>query len=209
MTLKERMRCALFRNISRMELLVRLSRPTALALRVGKLSRWKSTKKTVCLSYERSNTSFSVRKSLLSTSQVQQPVPSPSHNSSTSKDTEVTSTSSDKAVDLGSPEQDAEKTPNAKFGDLLENSQFVKAMDPVGKQVEAEIIAVVEEKLYVDFGCKFHAVIPCPEPQNERYRRGEKVIITVKDLEVTEHFIGDSKHTSLLEAKAEFVRLVI
>ena len=93
------------------------------------------------------------------------------------------------------------------FQYLFENSQFVKALDPVGKEVEAEIIAVVGDKLYVDFGCKFHAVVSRPEGQ-EKYCIGAKVIVIVKDLEITDHFIGDSKHRSLLEAEVKLVRLV-
>lgn len=95
------------------------------------------------------------------------------------------------------------------FEQLFEKSQFVKAMDPVGKEVEADVLAVVEDKLYVDFGCKFHAVVSCPDTVRERIHRGTKVIVVVKDLEVTQSFIGASKHDSLLEATAEFVRLQV
>lgn len=95
------------------------------------------------------------------------------------------------------------------FQNLFENSQFVKALDPVGKEVEAEIIAIVEDKLYVDFGCKFHAVVTCPDTHKEKCQKGTKIIIEVKDLEVTKHFIGDSKHRSLLEAEANFVRPIV
>lgn len=95
------------------------------------------------------------------------------------------------------------------FQNLFENSQFVKALDPVGKEVEAEIIAIVEDKLYVDFGCKFHAVVTCPDTHKEKCQKGTKIIIEVQDLEVTRHFIGDNKHKSLLEAEANFVRPIV
>ena len=85
----------------------------------------------------------------------------------------------------------------------------MKSLDPVGKEVEAEVIAVAGDKLYVDFGCKFHAVVPLPETSRERYCTGAKVIVVVKDLEVTGHFIGDNRHHSLLEAEADLVRLVV
>lgn len=94
------------------------------------------------------------------------------------------------------------------FQYLFENSQFVRAADPAEKEVEGEIVAVEGDKVYVDFGCKFHAVVSCPEAQRERCQRGGKVIIALQDLEVTKHFIGDTKHNSLLEAEAKFVRLV-
>lgn len=95
------------------------------------------------------------------------------------------------------------------FQHLFENSQFVKALNPVGKEVEAEVLAVVEDKLYVDFGCKFHAVVTCPDTVRKSVCRGTKLIIVVRDLEVTQAFIGGSKHDSLLEATAEFVRLQV
>ena len=95
------------------------------------------------------------------------------------------------------------------FQNLFENSRFVKALDPVGKEVEAEIIAIVEDKLYIDFGCKFHAVVTCPDTHKEKCQKGTKVIIEVKDLEVTKHFIGDNKHQSLLEAEATFIRPIV
>lgn len=96
---------------------------------------------------------------------------------------------------------------NDSFASLFENSQFVKALDPVGKEVEAKIVAVTEDKLYIDFGGKFHAVVPCPDTQKEKYCKGAKVIVVVQDLETTGHFIGDNKHNTLLEAKVELVRL--
>lgn len=105
------------------------------------------------------------------------------------------------------PGEDSAMYPEGSFEQLFEKSQFVKAMDPVGKEVEADVLAVVEDKLYVDFGCKFHAVVSCPDTVRERVHRGTKVIVVVKDLEVTQAFIGGSKHDSLLEATAQFVRL--
>ncbi len=106
-------------------------------------------------------------------------------------------------------EEDPAKYQEGTFQYLFEKSKFVQSMDPVGKEVEAEIIAVVGDKLYVDFGCKFHAVVPLPEGNRERYCTGAKVIVVVRDVEVTGHFIGDNRHHSLLEAEAELVRLVI
>ena len=99
--------------------------------------------------------------------------------------------------------------PEGSFQELFEKSKFVKALDPVGKEVEADVIAVVEDQLYVDFGCKFHAVVPCPDSVKGKVHRGAKVIVIVKDLEVTRAFIGASKHDSLLEATAEFIRLQV
>lgn len=92
------------------------------------------------------------------------------------------------------------------FETLFENSQFVRIMNPVGKRVKGEIIAVVGDNLYVDFGCKFHAVVKIPEDgEKELYRKGGMVVVVVKSLELTDHFLGASKHISLLEAEAELI----
>ena len=91
------------------------------------------------------------------------------------------------------------------FRSLLANSRLLAFGDPVGKTFEAEVIAVVDDQLYVDFGSKFHAVIPKPASRGEQFKRGTKLEVLVKDLEVTQHFLGDSTTTSLLEAHVEFV----
>ena len=93
------------------------------------------------------------------------------------------------------------------FRELWNNSQFVQSIDPVGKETEAEIIAVVGEKVYVDFGSKFHAVVPLPEKDSDHYVVGARVLILIKDLEMTDHFIGAKRHISLLEAEAELIGL--
>ena len=76
-------------------------------------------------------------------------------------------------------------------------------VDPVGKIVEGEVIAVTAEHLYIDFGFKFHGVVNKPQASPEEYTKGTRVAVLVKDLEVTEHFLGSSRHTSMLEADIE------
>ena len=93
------------------------------------------------------------------------------------------------------------------FKQLFDNSQFVKSIDPVGNVAEGEILAVSGEKIYVDFGSKFHAVVDMPVMEQDRYVQGAKVVILVKNLEMTGHFLGAKKHISLLEAEAELVGL--
>lgn len=93
------------------------------------------------------------------------------------------------------------------FKQLFDNSQFVKSIDPVGKIAEGEILTVTGEKIYVDFGSKFHAVVDMPKKSRECYVEGAKVIILVKNLEMTGHFLGAKRHISLLEAEAELVGL--
>ncbi len=89
------------------------------------------------------------------------------------------------------------------FAELFRNSQLAKIGNPIGKKVEGEVIAVVSGNMYVDFGHKFHAVVPVPEANPEAYVKGARVIVRVRDLELTSHFLGDGKDTSLLEAEVD------
>ena len=89
------------------------------------------------------------------------------------------------------------------FKELFESSKFAKMVDPVGQEVEGEVIAVTEEHLYIDFGFKFHGVVDKPSGKGKRLSKGSRVVVLVNDLEVTEHFQGASKHASLLEADIE------
>ena len=92
------------------------------------------------------------------------------------------------------------------FRELFERSKFAAIVDPVGQEVEGEVLAMVGEKMYVDFGCKFHAVVPVPDQaESGSYEKGSRVVVRVLDLEMTDHFIGDHRDTSLLEAEAELV----
>ena len=104
-----------------------------------------------------------------------------------------------------------DKTPQSygkdTFQYLFENSKFVEALDPIGNEVEGEVIAVEEEKLYVDFGCKFHAVVECRD--KGAFPVGTKVIIHLDDLEAIGQFLGESTHHSLLEAQATLVRPLV
>lgn len=95
------------------------------------------------------------------------------------------------------------ETNRQSFASLFESTQFARILNPVGKKVEAEVIAVVEDKLYVDFGCKFHAVVHRPEENKEEFVEGARVVVLVKDLEMSMHPLGSSKDLSLLEAEVE------
>ena len=67
--------------------------------------------------------------------------------------------------------------------------------------MEGKIIAKTKDHLYVDFGCKFHGVVKRPKPKSEPWLiDGSRVRVLVKDLEITGHFQGASKHRSMLEA---------
>lgn len=96
-------------------------------------------------------------------------------------------------------------TGHKSFKELFKETRFAKAVDPIGSKVKGEVIAIVDGNLYVDFGCKFHAVTPIPEGKERLYKEGSEVIIRLEDLEATCHFQGNSKDTSLLEAQAALV----
>ena len=87
------------------------------------------------------------------------------------------------------------------FAEIFRNSRFVRMGNPVGMKVKGTIIAVSGGNLYVDFGCKFHAVASVPDEKPELYCKGKGVVVQVEDLELTSHFLGGSKDTSLLEAE--------
>ena len=94
------------------------------------------------------------------------------------------------------------------FEDLFKASKFVDMLDPVGKIVDGKIIAVDGPNLYIDFGGKFHGVAIRPHRLSERYIKGARVKVLVKDLEVSMHFLGSNTDTSLLEASIEIVGLL-
>ena len=91
------------------------------------------------------------------------------------------------------------------FAEIFKRSKFAATLDPVNEKVEGEVLAVVDDKMFVDFGCKFHAVVPVPKSRAKSYGKGTRVKLRILDLEMTDHFIGDHKDTSLLEAKAQLL----
>ncbi|XP_065907860.1 small ribosomal subunit protein bS1m-like [Dysidea avara] len=93
------------------------------------------------------------------------------------------------------------------FKDMFEASKFVNMIDPVGKIVDGKIIAVDGNKLYIDFGGKFHGVVERPVKKASGYIKGVKVNVLIKDLEIGMHFLGSNRDTSLLEASIELVGL--
>ena len=90
------------------------------------------------------------------------------------------------------------------FSDLFQRSKFATMLDPANQKVEGKVLAVVNNNMYVDFGFKFHAVVPVPK-DGDGYAKGTRVVVRVVDLEMTNHFIGDHRDISLLEAEAEFI----
>ncbi len=106
-----------------------------------------------------------------------------------------------------SPSKDVSTYKKGSFEDLFKNSNFVRTVNPVDKDVEGVVIAVENDKMYVDFGGKFHGVTNLPE-DTFGCHVGARVVVTVKELEAVGHFIGDFKHHSLMEAAIQFKRLI-
>lgn len=122
---------------------------------------------------------------------------------------------------------------NATFASLLRNSPFIdvsisplrsyygllynkpinnivlfKMGDPEGKIVKGEIIHVVNDDLYIDFGWKFYCVCPKPNRNPELYVRGTKVRLMIKDLELSTRFLGSDTDLTLLEADCKLLNVV-
>ncbi|XP_030752885.1 28S ribosomal protein S28, mitochondrial [Sitophilus oryzae] len=94
------------------------------------------------------------------------------------------------------------------FASLLKNSKFIDLGDPEGKVVLGKIFHIVEDDLYIDFGWKFHCVCPRPEKNASNYKRGAKVRLRIKQLELSSKFLGYEKDLTLLEADCALLGLV-
>ena len=114
--------------------------------------------------------------------------------------------SQSEATDL-SPETPPTQDEKSKWGfaDLLRNSNLVRSGMVAGKTVPGVVTAVVGKNLYIDFGGKFHAVVTPDPHKTKKWRAGAEVWVRVNDLEHTGHFLGSSKHVSLLEASVDLV----
>ena len=72
--------------------------------------------------------------------------------------------------------------------------------DPVRKTVVGRIYHVVDDDLYIDFGHKFPCVCQRPSHDKFKYVRGAEVKLLIKDLEMSQKFLGYEKEMTLLEA---------
>ncbi|KAF5397060.1 Deoxyhypusine synthase [Paragonimus heterotremus] len=97
----------------------------------------------------------------------------------------------------------ARRNPNAEqsFATLLRNSPFIQLGDFESREVIGVVIENVNETdLYIDFGGKFHCV--CPQPSEQHYPRGSLVRLRLRDPEMTNKFMINTKGISLCEADA-------
>jgi len=86
------------------------------------------------------------------------------------------------------------------FASLLRNSTFIQMGNPIGKVVVGRVFHVVDDDLYVDFGFKFPCVCKKPRMSRTVYTRGKKVRLLIKDLEMSERFLGFDKPMTIMEA---------
>ncbi|KAG7199540.1 hypothetical protein KM043_014151 [Ampulex compressa] len=100
----------------------------------------------------------------------------------------------------------AEKPPT--FPSLLRNSALMDLGDPEGKYVHGNIVDIVGDDLYIDFGWKFNCVCPRPKVDPTLYVRGAKVLLLVKSLELSSKFLGAKKDLTILEADCILVSLL-
>ncbi|XP_071441624.1 small ribosomal subunit protein bS1m [Hetaerina americana] len=94
------------------------------------------------------------------------------------------------------------------FCTLLRNSKFIDLGDPEGKLVEGTIYHIVDDDLYIDFGWKFPCVCSRPTRNGSYYVRGAKVLLRLKELELSTRFLGAERDLTLLEADATLTALL-
>ncbi|TNN08194.1 28S ribosomal protein S28 [Schistosoma japonicum] len=87
------------------------------------------------------------------------------------------------------------------FSTLLRYSPFIQLGDFESRELIGVVIDNVDNTdLYIDFGGKFHCV--CSQPANHFYPRGSLVRIRLKNPELTDKFMINTKGISIFEADA-------
>merc|ERR1711913_269079 len=94
----------------------------------------------------------------------------------------------------------SERATTQTFANLIRNCKLTQMGDPVGKTVVGKIYHVVDDDLYIDFGNKFPCVCQRPRENKYKYVRGAEVKLLIKDLEMSQRFLGYDKEMTLLEA---------
>lgn len=94
------------------------------------------------------------------------------------------------------------------FAILFRESKYLQIGDPDGRIVNGKIVEVVQDDLYIDFGGKFYCVCKKPQAKSMEYVRGAKVRLRLRDLELSNYFMGAARDITLLEADAVLLGLL-
>ena len=96
-----------------------------------------------------------------------------------------------------------------KFLEMLRESNWMKMGDPRQKMFRGIVINQIGNQVYVDYGYKFYGVFKIPEGMEpEQFVTGTKLLVLVKELELTQHFLGEDSLFSLLESEIQFQSLI-
>ncbi|KAI6658574.1 28S ribosomal protein S28, mitochondrial [Oopsacas minuta] len=99
--------------------------------------------------------------------------------------------------------------PEPNFLEMLRESNWMKMGDPRKKKFRGIVINQVGNQVYVDYGYKFFGVFKVPDGMEpSQLKIGTKLLILVKELELTQHFLGEESMFSLLESEIEFDSII-
>ncbi|CAH8513216.1 unnamed protein product [Schistosoma margrebowiei] len=106
-----------------------------------------------------------------------------------------------KEMDISKLLSERSKSSEKSFHTLLRYSPFIQLGDFRSRELIGVVIDNVDDTdLYIDFGGKFHCV--CHQPANQFYPRGSLVRIRLKNPELTDKFMVNTKGVSIFEADA-------
>lgn len=136
------------------------------------------------------------------------PVDLPS-NEEKPKEFEETADTSQTDPEVFEDEENVPVETQPKFLEVLRESNWMKMGDPRKKTFRGIVINRIGNQVYVDYGYKFHGVFKVPETMEpEQFGTGTKLLVLVKELELTQHFLGEDSLFSLLESEIQFQSLI-
>ncbi|XP_065844039.1 small ribosomal subunit protein bS1m-like [Oscarella lobularis] len=91
------------------------------------------------------------------------------------------------------------------FAEMFRQSKLARLGPSPRKIVSGKIVRIIGDDIFVDVGLKFYAVVKKPKQSKTEFKQNDHVNVKLIDLEMTGHFLGHSKHSTLLEAEAELL----
>ena len=110
------------------------------------------------------------------------------------------------------------------FAEMFRQSKLARLGPSPRKIVSGKIVRIIGDDIFVDVGLKFYAVVKKPKQSktlayanknlqkefapffsSSEFKQNDHVNVKLIDLEMTGHFLGHSKHSTLLEAEAELL----